>query len=78
MADDGFARAISPSHTVGDGDTVFALATGRWSGEANVTVIGALAAEAMGEAILRAVVKAETSHGVPSARELGTVPSRYR
>ncbi len=28
MADDGLARAINPSHTVGDGDTVFALATG--------------------------------------------------
>ena len=32
MADDGFARAINPSHTTGDGDTVFALATGRWDG----------------------------------------------
>ena len=29
MADDGFARAIRPSHTVGDGDTVFVLATGQ-------------------------------------------------
>ena len=32
MGDDGFAKAIVPSHTVGDGDTVFALATGRWTG----------------------------------------------
>ena len=78
MADDGFAKAISPSHTVGDGDTVFALATGRWSGDASVTVIGALAAEAMAEAIVRAVVKAESSHGLPSARELGTVPARFK
>jgi L-aminopeptidase/D-esterase-like protein len=78
MADDGFARAISPSHTVGDGDTVFALATGRWSGEVNVTVIGALAAEAMADAIVRAIVKAESSHGVPSARELGTAPARFK
>jgi len=78
MADDGFARAISPSHTVGDGDTVFALATGRWSGEANVTVIGALAAEAMADAIVRAVVKAEGGHGLPSARDLGTVPARFK
>ena len=30
MADDGFARAIFPAHTQGDGDTVFALATGQW------------------------------------------------
>ena len=31
MADDGFARAIFPSHTMGDGDTVFSLATGTWT-----------------------------------------------
>jgi L-aminopeptidase/D-esterase-like protein len=78
MGDDGFAKAISPSHTVGDGDTVFALATGRWDGEANITVIGALAAEAMAEALVRAVSFAETSNGVPSARELGTVPARLK
>ena len=46
-ADDGLARAINPSHTVGDGDTVFALATGRWTGQASLTAIGALAAEAL-------------------------------
>jgi L-aminopeptidase/D-esterase-like protein len=78
MGDDGFAKAISPSHTGGDGDTVFALATGRWEGEANVTVIGALAAEAMAEALVRAVSFSDTSHGVPSARELGTVPARIK
>jgi L-aminopeptidase/D-esterase-like protein len=78
MANDGFARAISPSHTVGDGDTVFALATGRWTGEPNITQIGALAAEAMSEAIVRAVVKAESLGGLPSARELGTIPARFK
>ena len=72
MADDGFARAIAPSHTIGDGDTVFSLATGRWNGEANITVIGALAADAMAQAIVRAATQAESSSGVPSARELGT------
>ena len=78
MGDDGFAKAIAPSHTVGDGDTVFALATGRWEGEANVTIIGALAAEAMAEALVRAAAMAESSHGVPSARDLGTVPARLK
>jgi L-aminopeptidase/D-esterase-like protein len=78
MADDGFARAINPSHTTGDGDTVFALATGRWEGQANPSMIGALAAEAMAEAIVRAVSKAETLGGVPSARELGTAPARIK
>jgi L-aminopeptidase/D-esterase-like protein len=78
MGDDGFARAIVPSHTVGDGDTVFALATGQWEGEVSLTVIGALAAEAMAEAIVRAVSHADSLHGVPSARELGTVPARLQ
>jgi len=78
MADDGFAKAITPSHTSGDGDTVFALATGRWEGEASASMIGALAAEAMAEAIVRAAVAAESSNGVPAARELGTIPARFR
>ena len=34
MAHDGYARAISPVHTPGDGDTIFSLATGAWDGEA--------------------------------------------
>jgi L-aminopeptidase/D-esterase-like protein len=78
MADDGFARAINPSHTMGDGDTVFALATGRWTGDANVSVIGALAAEAMADAIVRAAAQATSSHGLPAARDLGTVPARFK
>jgi alkaline phosphatase D len=73
MADDGLARAINPSHTLGDGDTVFALATGRWSGEANVTLIGALAAEAMADAIVRAATQATSSGGLAAAQDLGTV-----
>ena len=78
MADDGVARAVNPSHTIGDGDTVFALATGRWSGEADASMIGALAAEALAEAIVRAATQAESLGGLPSARELGTVPARFR
>jgi L-aminopeptidase/D-esterase-like protein len=78
MADDGFARAINPSHTTGDGDTVFALATGRWDGDTTVSVVGALAAEAMAEAIVRAASMAQSLAGVPSARELGTVPARVK
>jgi L-aminopeptidase/D-esterase-like protein len=78
MADDGFARAINPSHTTGDGDTVFSLATGKWDGQANVTVIGALAAEAMADAIVRAVSKAEALGGRPAARDFDAVPARFR
>ena len=78
MADDGLARAISPSHTIGDGDTVFALATARWSGQADPSLIGALAAEVLAEAIVRAASQAESLGGLPSARQLGTVPARLR
>jgi L-aminopeptidase/D-esterase-like protein len=57
---------------------VFALATGRWAGAANLTVIGALAQEAVAEAIVRAVSMAESLPDVPSARQLGTVPARLK
>jgi L-aminopeptidase/D-esterase-like protein len=70
MADAGYARAIYPSHTEGDGDTLFALATGRWSGSVGVSVIGALAAEATSLAIVRAVSEATGVAGIPSAREI--------
>jgi len=70
MADDGFARAIAPSHTMGDGDTVFALATGRWTGEADITAVGALAAEAMADAIIRAATQATGLPNLPAVRDL--------
>jgi L-aminopeptidase/D-esterase-like protein len=78
MADDGLARAIVPSHTEGDGDTMFALATGSWTGEASVTLIGALAAEVVAEAIVRAVSRADSLAGFASARQAGTIPARIR
>jgi L-aminopeptidase/D-esterase-like protein len=78
MADDGLARAIRPSHTLADGDTVFALATGRWNGETSPTIVGALAAEAVAEAIVRAVARTSPLGGLPAARDLGTVPARHR
>lgn len=78
MAHDGYARAIYPVHTPGDGDTIFAAATGTWDGQANYGQIGALAAEAMAEAIVRAATEATSSNGLPAARDLGTVPPRFR
>lgn len=78
MADDGLARAINPSHTQGDGDTIFGLATGRWDGEVDMTTIGALAADVLAEAIVRAATQADSLGGLASARQLGTVPARFR
>lgn len=71
MGQDGLARTIYPAHTPRDGDTVFSLATGAWEGSADVTLIGALAADVMAEAILRAVRMAEGLPGIPSVSELG-------
>ncbi len=78
MAADGYARAISPVHTPGDGDTIFSLATGTWDGDANYGTVGALAAEVMADAIVRAATQAVSSGGLPSARDLGTVPARLK
>jgi len=74
MAQDGLARAIYPSHTPGDGDTMFALATGSLTDDVSISVIGALAADVVAEAILRAVRRAEGLPGLPSVSELGGAP----
>lgn len=63
MAHDGLARAIRPVHTMADGDTIFTLSTG--NAAADVNVIGTAAAEAMAEAVLRAVKTAKSIAGVP-------------
>ena len=62
MAHDGLARAISPVHTPYDGDTVFTLATGTHEARSDLLQIGALAADVMADAIVRA---AQTATGVP-------------
>jgi len=78
MANDGLARTIYPAHTPGDGDTIFSAATGTWDGTVNYGQIGALAAEAMADAVIRAATEATASGGLPAARDLGTVPARFK
>jgi len=70
MAHDGYARAISVVHTMSDGDTIFALATGTRGEGANVSLVGSLAAQAMAEAIVRAARAATGITGYPAARDL--------
>ena len=70
MAHDGLARAVGPVHTPADGDTIFALATGRSGKSASVMLIGVLAAEVMAAAIVRAVRSAKGLPGLPSASDL--------
>lgn len=70
MAQDGLARAIYPAHTPSDGDTLFGLATGTHTDDAGLARIGALAADMVAEAILRAVRTATGLPGLPSVSDL--------
>ena len=70
MAHDGFARALYPSHTMSDGDIVFAIATGGQAGAADVNRIGELAAQVVADAIVRAVRQATGIPGYPAARDI--------
>ena len=65
MAHDGLARTIRPAHTMLDGDTIFALATG--TKKADISTVGAYAAEAVALAILSAVRAAEPAGGLPAS-----------
>lgn len=76
MAQDGLARTIYPSHTPGDGDAVFALATGRLAGGFDTGQVGALAAEVVAQAVLRAVRAAQGLPGLPAAADLRDPPRR--
>ncbi len=64
MAQDGIARAVRPAHTLLDGDTIFALSTGRR--RANVNLIGAYGAEMVALAIARAARAAQKAGGLPA------------
>jgi L-aminopeptidase/D-esterase-like protein len=70
MAQDGVARAIRPAHTLFDGDTLFALATGEK--RADVNLVGAYAAEVVAEAIARAARAAEGARDLPAWQDLQT------
>jgi len=63
MAQAGVLRALSPGHTMVDGDIVIALSLGTVEEEMNV--LGVAAAEAVGQAIVRGVRTAKGMGGVP-------------
>ncbi len=64
-AHDGLARAIRPSHTIWDGDTVFTLATGEV--DVSQARVEELAEQVVAEAIRRGVRLAEGIPGIPGA-----------
>ena len=67
MAADGYAHAISPTHTTNDGDTIFVMATGEV--EAMVDVVGALAVRVVSRAIVDAARSAHGAYGFPGAAD---------
>ena len=72
MAQDGVAATVRPAHGMGDGDVIFALATGAVTSRkrANVTALGAVAADIVASAIFRGVSQATRLAGVPAARDV--------
>jgi L-aminopeptidase/D-esterase-like protein len=73
MAADGFARALRPTHTPVDGDTVFALTTAAKALNGDkpraLTRIGSVAADCIARAIARGVYEAETLGELKSYRD---------
>jgi L-aminopeptidase/D-esterase-like protein len=72
---DGLARTIDPIHTMSDGDTIFALATGKSGLPGNMMALGALVPRVMAAAVLRAVRNARGISGpglatIPAASDL--------
>jgi L-aminopeptidase/D-esterase-like protein len=62
MAHDGYARTMRPAHTMVDGDTIFAMATG--GVDADISVVGLLAARVVAQAVVRAVTESESAYGL--------------
>ena len=70
MAHDGLARSIYPIHTMFDGDTIFAVGTGKAGKTANPNLLGILAAEVMAIAVVRAARAAKGIEGLPAAADM--------
>jgi L-aminopeptidase/D-esterase-like protein len=68
VSHDGVARAVRPAHTMLDGDTMFALSTGRR--RVDVNLVAMAAAEAVAQAIANAVREAHGAGGIPARREV--------
>ena len=70
MAQNGVAFSIRPAHTMLDGDTIFVMATGKH--KADVSLIGAYAAEVVAQSIINAVMAARPIGGLPSVNSLSS------
>lgn len=62
MAQDGIARVVRPSHTMFDGDVVFALSIVNSEIESDVNIVGSVAAQLVSQAIVRGVSAANKKY----------------
>ena len=69
IGQDGLALAVRPCHSMGDGDVVFALATGKSTAEVDMRQLCAMATVVVAQAVVRGVTMAKGLGGVPSAQE---------
>ena len=68
MAHDGYGRSINPVHTMNDGDTIFTLASGEV--QADINLVGILAAKTISRSIANAIYSAEDSGGLVSYKSI--------
>ncbi len=68
MTHNGYAQSIRPVHTSADGDSIYAVSVGNV--DADLDVVGILAAKVMSEAIVKAIISAKDGYGYPSAGSL--------
>lgn len=74
MAHNGYGRTQRPAHTMVDGDTIFAMATGRV--DADLNVVGLLAARVMERAVVQAVTRTSPLLGLKAYSDLAGHGSR--
>ena len=68
MAHDGYARSIIPVHTMFDGDTIFSMATNKV--DADISLVGSLAAKVISRAIANAIYSSNSSYGLISYNDI--------
>ncbi|QQK08813.1 P1 family peptidase [Miniphocaeibacter halophilus] len=68
MAHNGYGNSIFPVHTLNDGDTIFTLATGEI--KTDVSLVGALASQAIARAVANSIYAAKSVKGFISYNDL--------
>lgn len=68
MAHNGYARAIAPVNTTADGDSLYAMSVGEI--QADINIIGTLAADVVQKAIYNAVWETGSAYGLPCAKDI--------